>query len=41
VRLARADAPLLAGLVVLALIGVVSWPLAGLLADAAQTVGTR
>jgi hydrogenase-4 component F len=41
VRLVRADVPLLAGLVVLALIGVLSWPLAGLLDGAAAIVSSR
>ena len=37
----RADIPLVAGLVALALIGVVSWPLASLLDGAAAIVGSR
>jgi hydrogenase-4 component F len=37
----RADVPLVAGLAALALIGVVSWPLAALLDGAAAIVGTR
>jgi hydrogenase-4 component F len=37
----RADTPLVAGLVALAVIGIVSWPLASLLDSAAAIVGSR
>jgi hydrogenase-4 component F len=41
VAVGRADVPMLAGLVVLAILGVLSWPLATLLDGAAQIVVTR